>query len=155
MLHDVLRQLGQIGEIEIPLAHQILALLHAVGDEARRSGDGEQHEAEQSRRGIDVDVDAAGQLLPDGVRQQRQNRHRGEEQRAARRQQKREAADRHQQQQAEPARDAAARMQQQHQHDDVERRLQYRLQVGAAQTPPHENHAGKAEAEIKAGGGKE
>ncbi len=45
--------------------------------------------------------------------------------------------------------DAAARVQQQHQAGDVDRRLKDRLDVGARQALAHQDHAAKAEAEVK------
>ena len=41
VLHDILRELGKIREVEIFLAYQIFALAHAARDEACRGRDGE------------------------------------------------------------------------------------------------------------------
>ncbi len=46
MLHDVLRQLREVGEIEVLLTHESVALLHAGGNEARCRRNGEEHHAE-------------------------------------------------------------------------------------------------------------
>ncbi len=56
MLHDVLRQLGHIREIQVFLANQGLALAHAACREAGGGGDDEQQDSEQSGGGVRVDV---------------------------------------------------------------------------------------------------
>ena len=115
MLHDVLRQLGEVGQIEVLLAHQVLAFAHAAGDEARGGRNGEQHDAQQAGGRIGHDVGVSAQLLPDRVGQHRDGGDRRQEQGAARRQQEREAAHGEQQQQSQAAGDAAAGVQDQQQ----------------------------------------
>ena len=58
VLHDVLRQLREVREVDVFLANQILALAHAAGDEARGGSDDEQHRPEQAggRVGVDIGV---------------------------------------------------------------------------------------------------
>ena len=48
MLHDVLRQVGEVREIQVFLADQILALAHARRQHARGRGDGEEHQSQES-----------------------------------------------------------------------------------------------------------
>ena len=48
MLHDVLRQVGQVRKIHVLLTYEVLTLSHACRQHARGRGDGEEHQPEKS-----------------------------------------------------------------------------------------------------------
>ena len=110
MLHDVLRQIREIGEIDVFLAHQRFALTHARGEHACGSRDREQHQSQKARACVHRNVRVPTELLPNRVQQNGNCGKRCQEQGAPRRQQKCETAHRDEQQESEAARNAAAGM---------------------------------------------
>ena len=149
MLHDVLRKVGEVREIDVLLPNQILALPHAARDDARRCRHREEHDPEKAGGGIGGDVGAAFEVQPDRVQEHGEYGHRGEEECAARRQHECEAPHRDQQQKPQAARNATACVQQQHQTRDVDRRLENGLNPGACHAPAHQDNAAQAETQVE------
>ena len=95
VLHDVLGQIGEVGQIEVFLPNQIFAFAHAGCEDAGGGCNGEQHEPEKAGGRIDIDVHMARELLPNRMQQNGDRGNGRQEQRAAWRQEESQTADRH------------------------------------------------------------
>ena len=83
MLHDVLRELREIREVDLLAAQRRLALADAVGERPGEHRDREQHHAQHARRGVFGDDAAARSGRPGTAHQHGERRHRGDKQRVA------------------------------------------------------------------------
>ena len=141
MLHDVLRKLRKICEVDVLLTHQSFAFAHMPRGIRCGPGSHEQHGAEQTGGRVRIDVRDAAELLHDGIDKNCNGGERGQEKSAARRQQECQRADRDQEQYPESARNAAAGMQQQNQSKHIDCRLQDGLDARTRQALAYEDNA--------------
>ncbi len=120
VLHDVLGQFREVGDVDVALADHRLGVAQAAGHRGAGTGGEEQHRAVVAGLG---EADRPGDALGRGnqlLHQQRQHRPGRDHERAARVHQHRQRADRHEQQDREPALGATARVDHERQHHDVD-----------------------------------
>ena len=108
VLHDVLRELREVRQVDFLPAHQRFALAQAVRDGPHEQRDAEQHHAEHARVGVVRARGVSREVHEDLLDEHARARDGGDQKRVAVVAEHRHGADRQHQQDAEPARDAAA-----------------------------------------------
>ena len=119
MLHDVLGQLGQVGEVDFALPHRGLGRAQLAG---QKRGAGSQQKQDGAVVPGLSEADRAGALLSPGGHlsaEQRERRPGSREQRRAHAGEHRDAADRYQQEEREAAFRAATRVHEQGNRHDI------------------------------------
>ena len=109
VLHDVLRELREVGEVDLLAPHRGFGVAQAARDRPGEQRDQEHDAAEDAGARIVGGLGGSGDVAADLLREQRQRGERGQQEGVAAVRQQRHGAHRHDEQDAEAARDAAAR----------------------------------------------
>ena len=145
VLHDVLRELGHVGEVHLLAAHRGFGIAQAARDRPGEQRHQEDDAAQDAGGGVVVDVRAAQHVAADLLREQGEGCEGRQQEGIAAVRQQRHGADRHHEQDAHAARDAAAREHEQAYGNGIDHGVHESggTQVGE-QAPPadHDGHAG-------------
>ncbi len=155
MLHDVLRELRQVGEVDFLTAHQRFALAQAVGHRPGGERDDEHEHAQESGRGVVGRRGRTGKTGEHLLHEHGKRRHGGDQQGVAPIGQHGECQDRQHQQDPQAARDSAAGVQDQSEGHDIHAGVDERHDAQARPPEPPRDDQQHRGGEIGNAGGDE
>ena len=155
VLHDVLRELREVGEIDLLASYRGFGVAQAARDRPGEQRHQEHDAAEDAGGGIVGDAGRAGDVAADLLREQRQGGERRQQEGVAAVREQRHGAHRHHEQDAEAARDAAAREHEQADGDGVDHGVHEGGCTQVGQQAPAADDDGDARREIDDAGPEE